>query len=66
MGNFTNRLKVAIAALLLGLSAVVNAEDLEIVIGKIASGTTQSYDAGCMTSGAKRRVYFRSNGPDNT
>ena len=40
MGNFTNRLKVAIAALLLGLSAVVNAEDLEIVIGKIASGTT--------------------------
>ncbi len=66
MGNFTNRLKVAIAALLLGLSAVVNAEDLEIVIGKIASGTTQSYDAGCMASGAKRRVYFRSNGPDNT
>ncbi len=66
MGNFTNRLKVAIAALLLGLSAVVNAEDLEIVIGKIASGTTQSYDAGCMASGAKRRVYFRSNGLDNT
>ena len=66
MENFTNRLKVAIAALLLGLSAVVNAEDLEIVIGKIASGTTQSYDAGCMASGAKRRVYFRSNGPDNT
>ena len=66
MENFTNRLKVAIAALLMGLSAVVNAEDLEIVIGKIASGTTQSYDAGCMASGAKRRVYFRSNGPDNT
>ena len=66
MGNFTNRLKVAIAALLMGLSAVVNAEDLEIVIGKIASGTTQSYDAGCMASGAKRRVYFRSNGLDNT